>query len=183
MTTIRLTRSLLRPWRAEDAPAMAKHFNSRNVWLNLRDDFPHPYTIDVAHERVARKMARLPGVDLAVEVDGEAVGSIGLTLQGDVYRHTASITYYVGEAYWGRGIATEAVGAFTAHAFRTFDLNRLEARVFARNIASARVLERNGYTLEGRCREQIVKDGDVLDGLLYAILAVDVIDRTEGAGH
>ena len=171
MTVIVLRRATLRPWRENDAPAMAKHFDSRNVWLNLRDEFPHPYTLEVAHDRLARKMARPEGTDLAIEVDGEAVGSIGLTLQGDVYRHTASITYYLGEAYWGRGIATEAVGAFTAHAFRTFDLRRIEARVFARNTASARILERNGYALEGRFRNQIVKDGALLDGLLYARLA------------
>lgn len=149
---------------------MARHFNSMAIRRNLRDEFPHPYTLDVARERLVRKMARPAGTDLAVEVDGEAVGSIGLTLQGDVYRHTASITYYLGEAYWGRGIATEAVGAFTARAFRSFDLNRIEARVFARNTASAHVLERNGYALEGRFRNQIVKDGELLDGLLYAIL-------------
>lgn len=170
MTTIRLERALLRPWRDDDAPAMAKHFDNRNIWLNLRDEFPQPYTLDVARERLARKMARPPGTDLAIEVDGEAVGSIGLTLQGDVYRHTASITYYLGESYWGRGIVTEAVGAFTAHAFAHFDLARIEARVFARNVASARVLERNGYVLEGRFRNQIVKDGETLDGLLYATL-------------
>ena len=149
---------------------MAKHFNSRNIWLNLRDEFPHPYTLDIARERLARKLARSAGSDLAIEVDGQAVGSIGLTLQGDVYRMTASITYYLGETYWGRGIMTEAVGAFTHHAFRTFDLNRIEARVFARNVASAHVLERNGYALEGRFRNQIMKDGETLDGLLYARL-------------
>ena len=65
---------------------------------------------------------------------------------------------------------TEAVGAFTGHAFRTFELNRIEARVFAGNTASGRVLGRNGYTLEGRFRDQIVKDGELLDGLLYAIM-------------
>ncbi len=173
MSIIPLTRALLRPWRADDAPTMAKHFNSRNIWLNLRDEFPHPYTLDVARERLARKMARPPGSDLAIEVDGEAAGSIGLTLQDDVYRRTARITYYLGEVHWGRGIVTEAVDAFTDHAFHTFDLARIEARVFARNAASARVLERSGYVLEGRFRNQIIKDGETLDGLLYAKLRPD----------
>ena len=174
MTVIPLREAIIRPWRDGDAHSMAAHFDSRAIWRNLRDEFPHPYTIDVARERLARKLTRTPGTDLAIEVDGQAVGSIALTLQGDVYHMTASITYYLGEQYWGRGIMTEAVGAFTQHAFRTFDLNRIEARVFARNTASARVLERNCYALEGRFRDQIVKDGELLGGLLYAILASDV---------
>ncbi|MFA7296050.1 MAG: GNAT family protein [Dehalococcoidia bacterium] len=174
MTVIALRRCTLRPWRADDAPAMARHFDSAAIRRNLRDEFPNPYTLDAARDRLAIKLARPAGSDLAIEVDGEAVGSIGLTLQGDVYRHTASITYYLGETYWGRGIVTEAVGAFTVYAFATFDLNRIEARVFARNVASARVLERNGFALEGRFREQIVKDGEVLDGLLYGLLARDL---------
>lgn len=174
MTAIPLGQATLRPWRDGDAPSMAEHFNNRAIWLNLRDEFPHPYTLEMARERLAQKLARPAGSDLAIEVDGQAVGSIGLRFQGDVYRRTASIGYYLGEEYWGRGIMTEAVGAFTAHAFRTFDLNRIEARVFARNTASGRVLERNGYVLEGRFREQIVKDDEVLDGLLYAILRLEV---------
>jgi [ribosomal protein S5]-alanine N-acetyltransferase len=170
MTVIPLRQAVIRSWREEDAASMAAHFNSRAIWRNLRDEFPHPYTLDIARERLARKLARPAGSDLAIEVDGQAVGSIGLTLQDDVYRRTASIMYYLGERYWGRGIMTEAVRAFTEHAFRTFDLTRIEARVFASNRASARVLERNGYTFEGRFRDQIVKDGELLDGLLYAIL-------------
>ena len=73
---------------------------------------------------------------MPISIFDDAVGSIGLTLQDDVYRMTASITYYLGESYWGRGIMTEAVGAFTEHAFHSFDLKRIEARVFARNTAS-----------------------------------------------
>jgi RimJ/RimL family protein N-acetyltransferase len=174
MTVIPLRQAVIRPWRDDDASAMAAHFDSRAIWHNLRNAFLYPYTLDVARERLARKLARPTGTDLAIEVDGQAVGSIGLTLQDNVYRMTASITYYLGESHWGRGIMTEAVGAFTEQAFRTFDLNRIEARVFARNTASARVLERNGYTLEGRFRDQILKDGELLDGLLYAILVSDV---------
>lgn len=180
MTVISLRQAIMRPWRDDDAPSMAVHFNSPLIWRNLRDEFPHPYTVEIAQERLAKKIARPLGTDLAIDVDGQAVGSIGLTLQGDVYRMTASITYYLGERYWGRGIMTEAVGAFTEHAFRAFDLNRIEARVFARNTASAHVLERNGYLLEGRFRGQILKDGELLDGVLYAILRGDIPSR--GAG-
>lgn len=174
MTVLQLRRSVLRSWREDDAPSMANHFNSRAIWENLRDEFPHPHTLETARQRLARKLSRPAGTDLAIEVDEAAVGSIGLALQGDVYRMTASITYYLGTAFWGRGIMSEAVGAFAAHAFTNFDLHRIEARVFARNVGSARVLERNGFVLEGRFRDQIVKDGEVLDGLLYGMVRADL---------
>jgi RimJ/RimL family protein N-acetyltransferase len=71
-------------------------------------------------------------------------------------------------AVWGRGIATAAVRAFSAHALDAFGLTRLYALPYARNAASVRVLEKAGYVLEGRLRRSVVKDGEVLDQLLYA---------------
>jgi RimJ/RimL family protein N-acetyltransferase len=76
----------------------------------------------------------------------------------------------LGEPYWGRGIATEAVRAVTDYAFRTFDLCRLHAGVFEWNPASMRVLEKAGYTLEARHRRSVTKDGQTIDRLVYALV-------------
>jgi RimJ/RimL family protein N-acetyltransferase len=76
----------------------------------------------------------------------------------------------LGEPYWGRGIATEAVRAVTDYAFRTFDLCRLHAGVFEWNLASMRVLEKAGYTLEARHRRSVTKDGQTIDRLVYALV-------------
>jgi [ribosomal protein S5]-alanine N-acetyltransferase len=103
-------------------------------------------------------------------VDGAAVGGVGIELGTDVFRRSAEIGYWLGEPFWGRGIATEALRAMTAYAFERFDICRLEAGVFDWNPASARVLEKNGYVLEGRARLGVIKDGRMGDRLLYALV-------------
>lgn len=97
-------------------------------------------------------------------------GGIGLLPGEDVHTGTAEIGYWLGEPFWGRGLMTGAVGAFAGHAFETFRLRRLYARVLEWNPASMRVLEKNGFALEGRLRRSAIKDGEIADELLYAKL-------------
>jgi ribosomal-protein-alanine N-acetyltransferase len=111
-----------------------------------------------------------PTTNFAIEVDGQAIGSIGYVPGQDVERHSAEVGYWLGRAYWGRGIATAAVRALTVQLLDRPDFRRLHATVFAWNPASARVLEKAGYTLEGRLRDAVTKDGKTTDGLLYAIV-------------
>jgi len=158
----------IRSWRPGDATSLARHANSRNIWLNVRDRFPHPYPFADAERWVAMAPAAEPETQFAIEVNGEAVGGMGVFLQEDVERYSAEIGYWLGETYWGRGIATAAVQRFTDYAFDAYGLCRIYANVFAWNAASSRVLERAGYELEGRMRQSAVKDGKVVDGLLYA---------------
>jgi len=162
---------ILRPWRAADAPALIRHANNRKIWLNLRDVFPHPYTPEDAQQWLAR-CAGATGepATFAIEFEGDAVGGVGLQFLTDVNRLTAEIGYWLGEPFWGRGFATLAVKAATEYAFATFDLRRVQATVFEWNPASARVLEKAGYTFEGRQRGSIVKDGHIGDTLMYARL-------------
>lgn len=169
----------IRSWRAGDAASLAHHANSRNIWLNVRDRFPHPYTLAHAEGWVAMAPTADPETQFAIEVNGEAVGGIGLFLQEDVERYSAEIGYWLGETYWGRGITTAAVRRFTDYAFDRFGLCRIYANVFASNAASCRILERCGYQFEGRLRQASVKDGKVLDGLLYAAVREFRGDRQE----
>jgi RimJ/RimL family protein N-acetyltransferase len=158
----------IRSWRRADAPSLSRHANNRNIWLQVRDRFPHPYTLADAESWVTMAPAADPETQFAIEVAGEAVGGIGLFLQQDVERYSAEIGYWLGEAHWGRGIATAAVRVFTEDAFDRFGLCRIYANVFASNPGSCRVLERCGYQFEGRMRQASVKNGQVLDSLLYA---------------
>jgi ribosomal-protein-alanine N-acetyltransferase len=160
----------VRPWRPGDEPALARHADSRKVWLNVRDVFPHPYTLADAERWVREAAAASPPTQFAIEVEGEAAGGVGLLLQEDVARRSAELGYWLGEAYWGRGIMTEVVRAFTDHAFATFDLCRVYACVFDWNPASVRVLEKAGYAFEGRLRKSVTKDGHTLDQLVYAVV-------------
>jgi len=159
----------IRSWRAGDEPALSRHADNRKVWLNVRDRFPHPYTLADAEAWVARVTAATPETQFAIEVEGEAAGGIGLFLQEDVARYSAELGYWLGEDHWGRGLMTGVVRGFTEFAFSTFELCRIYAVVFEWNPASMRVLEKAGYALEGQHRRAAVKDGRVLDQRTYAV--------------
>ena len=171
MTEFVLARSTLRPWRAGDEPSLERHANNRNVSRNLRDRFPYPYTVADAKEWIAFNAGLAPPPKhFAIVVDGSAVGGIAVEPGEGERCRSAEVGYWLGEPFWGRGIATEALRAITEYGFKTFDVCRLEAGVFGWNPASARVLEKAGYTLEGRSRLAVIKDGQMTDRLLYALV-------------
>lgn len=159
-----LSQAELRPWRAEDAPSLQRHANSEAVARNLRDAFPHPYTLADAE----RFIAAAPPTYACIAIAGEAVGGIGLTPGHDVERFSAELGYWLGEAFWGRGIVTEAVRAVTAHALSALGLERVFAMPYAGNRSSCRVLEKCGYAREARLRSAVFKGGRFSDQLLYA---------------
>ena len=160
---------VLRPWRTGDEASLVAYANCRDVWLNLRDTFPHPYTRADAEAWVELASNRLRATAPAIEVDSEAVGGVGVTLRDDVERVSSEIGYWLGRRYWNRGIASAVVRAVTGYAFEQFSLTRIYALPYATNVASHRVLEKAGYTREGLLRRSAIKDGIVLDQVLFAI--------------
>lgn len=152
----------------DDASALAKHANNRRVWLGLRDLFPHPYTIEHANEFLQLVTTKEPPTEFCMDIDGAAVGGIGIRIGEDVHCYTAELGYWLSEDFWGHGIASEAVPAVTEYCFENFPLRRIYAEPYATNPASARVLEKAGFALEGRLKNNVFKDGQVLDSLLYA---------------
>ena len=163
-----LEQCTVRPWRLDDAESLVKHANNRKVWIALRDIFPHPYTIEDANTFLKSVINSDPVTLFCVEANGAAVGGIGIRIGTDVHRRTAELGYWLGEEFWRRGIMTEAVAAFTDFCFEEFQLRRIYAEPFANNPASARVLEKAGFTFEGRLKNNVLKDGELLDSLLYA---------------
>ena len=106
---------------------------------------------------------------LAIDVDGCAVGSIGVFVQTNVHRRNAEMGYWLSEEYWSRGIMTEAIRKMCEYAFRTFDIDRIFARPFGINKASQKVLEKAGFIFEARFEHTVIKDGQRMDELYYAI--------------
>jgi ribosomal-protein-alanine N-acetyltransferase len=159
----------IRSWHWSDRESIVRHADNRKVWINLRDRFPHPYTLADAEDWLRLVSRKTPETQCALSVGGSAVGGIGIDLLNDVHRRSGEIGYWLGEEFWGRGIATAAVRAFTGYAFSTYDVCRIQATVFEWNPASMRVLEKSGYTLEGRLRRSVTKDGRTIDQFLYAI--------------
>lgn len=160
-----------RTWRTRDVDALLEHANNWKIWINLKDRFPHPYTREDAESWIGMNHLVLgPPLHFAIDLDGTAVGAVGMEMLDDVNHRTAIIGYWVGEPFWGRGIATAAVTFISDYACRTFPVERLQASVFDWNLASARVLDKAGYQLEARLRRAVVKDGRVGDLLIYARL-------------
>lgn len=159
---------VVRQWRLDDAPALARNANNHNIWLNLRDRFPHPYTADDAEGWVRHCARTMPVTDFAIEVAGEAAGGIGIVLSTDVERVDAELGYWLGEPFWGRGVVTGALQVFVPWVFSRFNLARLHAQVFEFNVGSARVLEKAGFTREARLRQSAYKNGRLIDQFLYA---------------
>ena len=163
---------LLKKWEPGDADAIAIHANNKKIGDNLRDGFPYPYTKGDALDfiesciggDVEGKMHR------AIVVDGQAVGSIGLFVQDNVYRMSAEIGYWLGEPFWGKGIVTKAVKQICAEGFLRYDIVRIYAEPYAYNTGSRRVLEKAGFTLEALLRNSVVKNGKVMDSCIYSIL-------------
>ena len=166
---------VVRDWSRADKASLLLHANNRNVWRNLTDRFPHPYTEANADEWFAMLEATKEPTHWAIEVEGAAVGGIGFIPGSDVYANSAQFGYWLGEAFWGRGIMTLAVQRVAPYALSHFALRRLQSPVFAWNPASMRVLEKAGFVREGVRRAAISKDGEITDEVLYAL-----IDRTQG---
>ena len=155
----------MRAWAASDREALATLANNPKIAANLRDGFPSPYSIEDAERFLAR--AAVPN-NFAIEVDGGAVGGIALMRHGDVERLSAELGYWLGEPFWGRGIMTQVVRAVTDLAFTTLGLIRVYAMPYATTAGSIRVLEKAGFVCEGRLRRSVIKNGQVLDQLMYA---------------
>jgi RimJ/RimL family protein N-acetyltransferase len=160
----------VRSWEWRDRESLVRHANNRKVWINLRDRFPHPYTQADARNWLDMVVGITPETNFAIVLDDEAVGGVGFTVQNDVGCRSAEIGYWLGEEFWGRGIATEALKAVTEYAFANYDLCRLYAHVFDWNPASARVLEKAGYQFEGRLKKSVTKNGQTIDQLMYAMV-------------
>ncbi|KAH0498161.1 hypothetical protein TgHK011_005431 [Trichoderma gracile] len=103
------------------------------------------------------------------------IGGAGLEQKGDVYYRTWELGYWFTPSAWGKGYATELVGALVPWAFATWPrLNRIEAMAYDRNEASKAVLKKCGFTLEGVRRGAVEKNGELLDECIWGILKTDV---------
>jgi RimJ/RimL family protein N-acetyltransferase len=159
----------LRSWQEHDAESLAHHANNFNIARYMTDQFPYPYTLAHARTFIQMAMQHAPARIMAIEVDGNAVGGIGIHLQQDVMRKNAELGYWLSEAYRGRGIMTEAVKEMVDYAFAHFDIIRVYARPYGNNKASQRVLEKAGFVLEAHIKGNIIKNDEMLDELIYAV--------------
>jgi len=162
---------VLRAVRPGDEESLAEHGNDRDIWLMLRDRFPHPYLLENARQFIAHANEHDPPIHLAITVDDKVVGMVGFILGSDIERVNAEVGYWLGRRFWKRGILTAALPAATRYAVERFGLTRVFALVFQSNVASQRTLEKCGYVKEGFLKQSAIKDGVVHDQFLYGYYA------------
>jgi len=160
----------IRQWKADDLENLVKYANNINVWNNLRNYFPSPYTEEDGKIWLEKMVEASPIVNLAIDLDGACIGGIGLILNSDVYVYSAEIGYWLGEPFWNQGIATEAVRLMVEYCYYYFDIIRIYAEVFETNKASMRVLEKNGFYLEGVRRKAVYKNAVLMDDYIWVKL-------------
>jgi [ribosomal protein S5]-alanine N-acetyltransferase len=159
----------LRAWFASDAEALVPLANDPYIARYLSHVFPQPYTRADA-DRWIREQGNTETVgQFAIEVGSELAGGIGFIIGSGERIGTASLGYWLGRRYWGKGVMSEAVQAATKWAFETLRVRRIWANVMGPNVASMRVLEKAGYQLEGKMNLAICdRRGIIHDELIYA---------------
>lgn len=164
----------IREWNLSDAEDLAKIINNKNILNNLRDGLPYPYTVKDAEEYITAMLSsdKTKTFAFAITVDDRVVGSIGVFRCENIHFRTAEMGYYIGEAYWGKGLGTSAVEQVCSYIFQHTDIIRIFAEPFAYNMASCRVLEKAGFQLEGVLRNNAVKNGQILDMKMYSKIVV-----------
>ena len=90
---------ILRPLNDKDANILAQLANNRKIWINVRDFFPSPYSIDDANYFIGLTKRENPQMSFAIEYNKQLCGMVGLLGQSDVYKKTAEIGYWIGESY------------------------------------------------------------------------------------
>ena len=160
----------VRSWEADDLDALVRQLNNLRIWIWMADRIPHPYTVADGEHWLEYVAQQRPETHFAIESGGEVVGGIGFMVGSDIARCSAEIGYWLGEAFWGRGIATAALRGVTRYAVETLGLARIFATPFSGNRASQRVLEKAGYSLEGTSKRSAIKNGQILDQLVYAFV-------------
>ena len=171
--TLQTARLRLRPFADADEDGLFALHSNAHV---LRSWDSPPWTDRARAELFIDKSRQLSeegsGARVAMEraSDGAFLGWCGLTKWNPDYR-SASLGYCLDDAAWGHGYATEGSRALLQWGFDILDLNRVQAEADTRNVASARVLEKLGFVLEGTLREDCVVNGDVSDSWVFGLLS------------
>lgn len=159
----------IRPWTLSDLDNLVRHANNWNIAKNMTDKFPFPYSESNGRSFIEYATKDDPIHIFAIVVEGEAAGGIGIHPQEDIHRKNAELGYWLAEPFWGQGIVSNAIKQAIDFAFTTYDIDRVFARPFGTNLASQRVLEKNHFILEAKFDKALIKNGELLDELIYAI--------------
>ena len=161
----------LRPWTDQDYEELV-HICNHIDRTYLSDTIPNPYHLEDAKEYIAlaNQSEGQTGIYRAILNDGKIVGNISVVKKKDIRKKDSELGYYLGKEFCSRGIMTEAVRQILSLSFNRLDIIRISAYTFAENIASQRVLEKNGFIKEGIAKNSFFKNNQIHDEFLFSIL-------------
>jgi ribosomal-protein-alanine N-acetyltransferase len=165
----------LTEFRHGDQNALVEWFKAKEIYQNTFH-IPYPYTRAHADEWINRNLKdyerrQKPSSFAIRNADGLLIGGAGLMLGDDQPLYKAEIGYWIAKPYWGQNIATDVVKTLCQYGVQEFGLVRITAHIYLANPASARVVEKCGFELEGVLRKSHLKDGTYLDSKLYSFIA------------
>ncbi|MDA0781064.1 MAG: GNAT family N-acetyltransferase [Rickettsiales bacterium] len=158
----------MRPFKSSDALAFVNGLNTKTIARDTTIDLP--CTMDAANWWIsfiqsAEQKKPLPEKHFVIDIDGGLVGSIGII---NIDKHKGELGYWLTDKHFGKGIMTKAINEMVRYCTKDIGLKRIFAPVLPHNKASARVLEKNGFELEGTLKKYFKKDGNYIDALAYA---------------
>ena len=163
----------IRSFQKDDIDSLSNYANNYKIAKYLKPGFPFPYTKKHAEEWIAITSTQQPELNFAIANSEEVIGAIGAKFKDDMSIYNPEIGYWLGEPFWGKGIATTAVITFCNYLFNNFNFNRLTANVFTGNEASKKILEKSGFVLERIERKAVYKENKFLDLYIYGLLKED----------
>lgn len=164
----------IRKLKFSDADDLYEHIHEREIskWT-IR--IPYPYSLKDAIKFIRKsqyEVRKMKGYNfgIALKETDSVIGGIGLHCI-DWKNSNAELGYWIGKKYWGKGLMTEAVRLILDFGFKELKLHKIYAHCFEENVASAKVLEKCGFILEGKAREERFRYDKWHNSLLYGILS------------
>ncbi len=154
----------------QDADAFSKLANNKKIWLYMRDAFPNPYYKKDAIEFITKINESPDSYVFGIWYCNNLTGAIGLHFLEDINRFSVELGYWIGEPFWNKGIATQAVKQIIDFGFRNLNINRIYASTLESNIGSQKVLLKNNFKFEGISRKSAYKNGKFLDEHRFGLL-------------
>lgn len=157
-----------------DKSSLIKYLNDWDIYKNT-SNIPHPYTLKDATWWInhvkdkTRETGRLSNLAIR-DKNLKLIGGVGFHLKYGIKSHKDEIGYWLAKDFWNKGIMTKVVKKICEIGFFEYKLIRIEAIVFENNLASAKVLEKNGFKKEGLLKKYLIKDGYTIDVVLYSLI-------------
>ena len=160
----------LRPLKSSDAESIAKYANNKNVWINLTDMFPHPYSVNDAVSFINSQKEIKPPQVFAIIYKNIAVGTVGLSSNTENKELCCDLGYWIGEEFWNKGIMTRVIKKMVKFGFKTYKtVDCISAYVFTYNRASIKILEKTGFIKDNKLNKSISKGGEKKELYYYEI--------------